>query len=72
MRVRHNIAKLNDNNCRNIVNLMNAGIDVIEALKIECKRTRNNYNKLIGIEVRNDKYYWIFALLNMELQSLSC
>lgn len=73
MVVKHNIAKLNDNNCRNIIELMNTGLNAIEAFKIECKRTRNNYNKLKGVEARNDKYYWIFALLSLEFQSLkSC
>ena len=71
MLVKNHIAKLNDNNCKNIINLMNQGIEIIDAFKIECKRTKNNFNKLNGIEIRDDKYYWIFSLLNMELQSLS-
>lgn len=69
--VKNHIAKLNDNNCKNIIKLMNTGIDVTEAFRAECKRTRNNFDKLKGIKIRNDKYYWIFALLNIEFQSLS-
>lgn len=71
MVVRNGIVKLNDNNCKNIIKSMNSGIDVIDSFKIEFKRNRNNFDKITGIEIRNDKYYWIFSLLNIELQSLS-
>lgn len=71
MIVKNHIAKLNDNNCRNIIQLMNSGLEPIESFKIEFKKNKHNFDKIKGIEIRNNKYYWIFSLLNMELQSLS-
>ena len=70
MLVTKNIAKLNDNNCRNIVEYLSQGLTAIESFKLETKKCRHNPNKIIAYKYRNDKWYWIFKLLEMELNEI--
>lgn len=72
MIVRNNIAKLNDNNCRNINYYMDQGLSAIESFDLELKKNRHNPNKIIGYEQRNDKWFWLFKLLEMELNEIQC
>lgn len=73
MVVRHYIAKLNDNNCRNINTYLEQGMSALEAFDLEAKKNRNNPKKIKGYEIRTDKWNWLFVLLNMELESMqSC
>ncbi|NFO58596.1 hypothetical protein FDB39_17435 [Clostridium botulinum] len=70
MVVRNNIAKLNDNNCRNIVEYMNSGLSALESFNLEFKKNRHNPYKIKGLEIRNDKWFWIFKVYEMELNEI--
>ena len=64
--VKQNIAKFNNNNCKNVIHNLNQGITITDAFTQEIKNNRHNPNKINSIEYRNDKYYWIFKLLEIE------
>lgn len=67
--VRNYIAKLNDNDCKQVIDYMNLGLNATESFFKLLKKNRHNPNKIIGYEYRNDKYFWIFKILEMELNS---
>lgn len=66
MIVRKHIAKFNNNDCVKVINLMNQGYSVIESFEKVIQKCRHNPLFIKGIEVRNDKYFWIFKLLEEE------
>lgn len=57
------MACLNNNNCKNVIHNMDCGMNVIDAFKKEIKRAGHNPKVVNTIQSRNDKYYWIFTLL---------
>ncbi len=74
MVVNNYIAKLNDNNCANIISYMNQGLTATESFTKELKKNRHNPKLIKGFERRNDKYFWIFAFLEEEMneQKIQC
>ena len=70
MVVRNNIAKLNEDNCKNIIDYIEQGLTTIQAFKLEFKKTRNNFEKIKSIQYKNDKYFWIFKILEMEMKEI--
>ena len=66
MVVRKNIAKLNDNNCKNICSYLSQGLSITDAFCAETRRNRHNPDKIKAYEYRNDKWYWLFKLLDSE------
>lgn len=69
--VRNYIAKLNDNDCRQVIEYMNLGLNATESFFKLLKKNRHNPFKIQSIENRNDKYYWIFKLLEIEMKELN-
>jgi len=45
-------------------------MNITSAFTQEIKNNRHNPNKINSIEYRNDKYYWIFKLLEIEQTSI--
>ena len=70
--VKNYIAKLNDNNCINIISYMNQGLSTIESFTKELKRNRHNPLLIKGFERRTDKYFWIFSMLELEMNEVQC
>jgi len=66
----HYIAKLNDNNCKNISEYMGQGLSAMESFDLEAIKNRHNPKKIKGYEYRTDKWFWIFKLLELELNEL--
>jgi len=67
--VKNHTAKFNDNNCKNVIHNLNQGIAITDAFTQEIKNNKHNPSKINSIEYRNDKYYWIFKLLEIEQTS---
>lgn len=65
--VRKHIAKFSNKDCKKVIEYMNQGYSVIESFEKVIQKCRHNPLFIIGIEVRNDKYFWIFKLLEQEL-----
>jgi len=68
--VKNHTAKFNDNNCKNVIHNLNQGITITDAFTQEIRNNRHNPNKITNIDYRNDKYYWIFKLLEIEQTSI--
>jgi len=66
MVVNNHMAKLNDNNCRNVATYIGQGLSVTDAFCMEVKRTRNNPKHIYAYEYRNDKWFWLFKFLDSE------
>lgn len=71
MVVRHCVAILNDNNCRNINSYLEQGMSALESFNLEAKNNGINPNKIIGYEIRTDKWNWLFCLLDIELKEVN-
>jgi len=65
--VRNYIAKLNSNNCLNIIYYIEQGLTVIDSFNKELKKNRHNPKLIKGFERRTDKYFWIFSMLEIEM-----
>lgn len=72
MIVKNYIAKFNDNDCKNIINNIETGLSTYEAIKLIMKKNRHNPNRIKGIEYKDDKYFWIFKMLEMEMNEIQC
>lgn len=69
MVVRFYVAKLNDNDCERVADYIGEGMSALEAFDLVAKKNRNNPKLIKGYETRNDKWFWIFKLLDAELNS---
>ena len=72
MIVRNYIAKLNNNNCNNVISYMNQGLSAILAFDTELRKNRHNPKLINGFERRNNKYFWLFSMLEMEMNEIQC
>ena len=70
MVVNNKVAKLNDNNCINIISYMDQGLSSIESFNKELRKNRHNPKLINGFERRKDKYSWIFSLLELDLNEI--
>ena len=66
--VRNHIAKLNDNNCKNISEYIGQGLSATEAFNLELKKNRHKPSKIKGCYYMKNKWNWIVSLLEMEMK----
>ena len=67
MVVKNSVVKLNKNDCKSINNYMLQGWSARESFEKEVIRNGYDPDTIIGYEYRNDKWYWLFKLLEKEL-----
>lgn len=60
------IAKLNRDECRGVVALLDSGYNIRDSFDRVIRKSRNNPNIITRFKFRNDKHHWIFRLYKLE------